>query len=162
MFVDLTGKLQVLGAARLMTVCLHTGDGFLHRSVVGQIEFEGFLLRAFGGVGPVAFRCFLHTVHIRVLSPAYPYLLEVAASFPVVQGIDGKYLLPEDAVSPRRLTNAQSARNESCVKNSCNASGRPIPRNFPHCGLMRTSSLATENGSSFFSRITTANRTLTA
>lgn len=96
MFVDLAGKLQVLGAACLMTVCLHTGDGFLHRAVVSQIEFEGFLLRAFGGISPVAFRCFLHTVHIRVLSPAYPYLLEVAATFPVVQGIDGEYLLPLD------------------------------------------------------------------
>ena len=96
MFVDLAGKLQVLGAARLMTVCLHTGDGFLHGSVVGQIEFEGFLFRAFGSVSPVAFRCFLHTVHIRVLSPAYPDFLEVAASFPVVQGIDGEYLLPLD------------------------------------------------------------------
>ena len=63
---------------------------------MGQIEFEGFLLRTFGSVSPVAFRCFLHTVHIRVLSPAYPDFLEIAASFPVVQGIDGKYLLPLD------------------------------------------------------------------
>ena len=96
MLIDFSGKFQILMPAVPFAVCLNVRDGFLHRSVVGQIEFEGFLFRAFGGVGPVAFRCFFHTVHIRVLSPAYPDFLEVAATFPVVQGIDGKYLLPLD------------------------------------------------------------------
>ena len=99
MLIDFSGKFQVFMPAVPFAVCLYVRDGFLHGSVVGQIEFEGFLFRAFGGVGPVAFRCFFHTVHIRVLSPAYPHLLEVAASFPVVRGIDGKYLLPLDGGS---------------------------------------------------------------
>ena len=94
MLIDFSGKFQVLMPAVPFAVRLDMCNGFLHGSVMGQIEFEGFLLRAFGGVGPLAFRCFFYTVHIRVLSPAYPDFLEVAASFPVVQGIDGKNLLP--------------------------------------------------------------------
>lgn len=101
MLIDFSGKFQVFMPAVTFAVCLDMRDGFLHGSVVGQIEFQGFLFRAFGSVSPVAFRCFFHTVYIRVLSPAYPHLLEVAATFPVIQGIDGKYLLPLDGVSPR-------------------------------------------------------------
>ena len=69
---------------------------------------------------------------------------------------------PEDASSPSRLINAQRAKNESWVRNSCSASGRPIARNLRHCGLKRKSFFPIVNGRSFFIRSTIANTTLTA
>ena len=53
---------------------------------------------------------------------------------------------PEEAVNPKRLTKAQSARKESCVKNSYSANGSPSLRNFLHWELIRKSALLTENG----------------
>ena len=94
MLVDLSGKLQVYGAARFLPVGLDVRDGLLHRAVVPQVCFQCLLLRPLGGVGPVAFRGFLHAVHVGVLPPAYPHLLEVAAPLVVVQCVNGEYLLP--------------------------------------------------------------------
>ena len=94
MLVDLSGKLQVYGAARLLPVGLDARDGLLHRAVVPQVCFQCLFFRPLGSVGPVTFGGFLHAVDVGVLSPAYPHLLEVAASLVVVQCINGKYLLP--------------------------------------------------------------------
>ena len=94
MLVDLSGELQVYGAARFLPVGLDVRDGLLHRAVVAQVRFQRLFFRALGGVGPVTFGGFLHAVHIGMLSPAYPHLLEVAAPLMVVERVDGEYLLP--------------------------------------------------------------------
>ena len=57
------------------------------------IDFQGFLLGAFGGVGPVAFGRFLHAIDVGVLAAADPHFLKVAAAVVVVEGIDGEDLL---------------------------------------------------------------------
>ena len=92
--VDLSGKLQVYRAARFLPVGLDVRDGLLHRAVVAQVRFQCLLFRPLGGVGPVTFGGFLHTIDIGVLSPAYPHLLEVAAPLVVVERVDGEFLLP--------------------------------------------------------------------
>ena len=94
MLVNLSGKLQVYRAARFLPVGLDVRDGLLHRAVVAQVRFQCLLFRPLGGVGPVTFGGFLHTIDIGVLSPAYPHLLEVAAPLVVVERVDGEYLLP--------------------------------------------------------------------
>ena len=101
MLVDLSGKLQVFRAARLLPVGLDVRDGLLHRAVVAQVGFQRLLFRPLGGVGPVTFGGFLHAVHVGVLSTAYPHLLEVAAPLVVVEGVDGKYLLPLHGGQPQ-------------------------------------------------------------
>ena len=55
MLVDLSGELQVLGAARFFTVGLDARDGLLHRAVVPQVCFQRLFFRPLGGVGPVTF-----------------------------------------------------------------------------------------------------------
>ena len=69
---------------------------------------------------------------------------------------------PEDASSPSRLTNAQSARKDICVRNSCKASGRPIFKALTQCILILKSCLLISNGSSLFTSRNNANTTLTA
>ena len=69
---------------------------------------------------------------------------------------------PEEAASPSRLTNAQSARNEICVKNSCIASGRPTFNALIQCVLILKSCLVILNGSSLFTSKNNAKTTLTA
>ena len=69
---------------------------------------------------------------------------------------------PEEASRPSRLTKAQSARKESWVRNSCNASGKPIWRNLLHCGFSLKSLFLIVNGRSFLIRRSTANTTLSA
>ena len=60
---------------------------------MGEVYLQGFLLVALRGVCPVTFRGFLDTIDIRLLPPAYPHFLEVAAPFLVVERVDGEYLL---------------------------------------------------------------------
>ena len=93
MLVDFSCKLQIQKPSIRLTVFLNTGDGLLQRTVPGKINLQCLLLGTFCSICPVTFRCFLHTVHIRVLSPANPHLLEVASSLMVVQRIDSENLL---------------------------------------------------------------------
>ena len=79
-----------------MAIYLYLYDSLFQCTIVSDIGFQGFLLGSFRGVSPVTFGGFLYAIDIRMLSPANPHLLEVAASFPVVQGVDGKNLLPLD------------------------------------------------------------------
>ena len=53
---------------------------------------------------------------------------------------------PEEAISPKRLTKAQSAKKDSWVRHSCRARGRPMRRNRLHWGLRRKSFRVMENG----------------
>ena len=101
MFVDFPCKFQISLASVAFSVGLDVGYRLLHRPVMGDVGFEGFLLRPLGGVRPVAFGGFLHAVHVGVLSPAYPHLLEIAAPFVVVECVDGEYLLPLHGGKPQ-------------------------------------------------------------
>ena len=69
---------------------------------------------------------------------------------------------PDDACNPSLLTNAHSARNETCVRNSCNASGRPTFNALLQCLLIEKSFLVILNGSFLLKSNTSANITLTA
>ena len=69
---------------------------------------------------------------------------------------------PEDAVSPSRLTNAQSARNEPCVRHSCKASGSPTFMARLQFALIRKSFFVIVNGNCFLTSMTNAKTTLTA
>ena len=93
MLVDFSCKLQIQKPSVSLAVFLDTGDGLLQRTVPGKINLQCLLFGTFCGVCPVTFRCFLYAVHIRVLSPANPHLLEVASSLMVVQRIDSENLL---------------------------------------------------------------------
>lgn len=93
MLVDFSCKLRIQKPSIRLAVFLNTCDGLLQRTVPGKINLQCLLFGTFSSICPVAFRCFLHTVHIRVLSPANPHLLEVASSLMVVQRIDGENLL---------------------------------------------------------------------
>ena len=66
-----------------------------------EIDFQSLFLGTLGSVGPVTFRRFLDTEHVRVLAPAYPHLLEVVATLLVIERVDGEYLLLLYRVSPR-------------------------------------------------------------
>ena len=93
MLVDFSCEIEILGDTGFLAVNLNMCDCLLHGAVVTEIDFQRFLLGSLGGVCPVTFRRFLDAVHIRVLTTAYPYLLEIIAVVMVVQGIDGEYLL---------------------------------------------------------------------
>ena len=54
---------------------------------------------------------------------------------------------PDDACNPSLLTNAHKARNEICVRNSCNASGSPTFNALLQCLLIEKSFLVILNGS---------------
>ena len=69
---------------------------------------------------------------------------------------------PDEASNPRRLTNAQSARNEIWVKHSWSANGRPIFSARLQWLLTLKSAFVILNGSFFFISIHNANTTLTA
>ena len=94
MLIDFPCKFEVFQTSVQFTVGFNTGDSLLHRAVLPEVNLQGFLFGAFRGICPVTFRGFLHAIHIRMGSPAYPDLLEVAATFMVVQSVDGEYLLP--------------------------------------------------------------------
>lgn len=96
LLIDFSCEYQILVTPGLLPVRLDSCDCLLHIAIVGEVNLQGFLLSPLGGVCPVTFGRFLHTIDIRVLSPAYPNLLEVVAILTVVQGIDGKNLLPLD------------------------------------------------------------------
>ena len=93
MLVDFSCKLQIQKPSIRLAVFLDTGYGLLQRTVPGKINLQCLLLGTFSSACPVTFRCFLYAIHIRVLSPANPHLLEVASSLMVVQRIDGENLL---------------------------------------------------------------------
>lgn len=42
MLIDFSGKFQILMPAVPFAVCLYVRDGFLHGSVVGQIELRAY------------------------------------------------------------------------------------------------------------------------
>jgi len=93
LFVHFDRKVEILLYAQLLAVFLNFCNGGLDVSVVAFINFQGFFLGAFRGVGPVAFGRFLNAIYIGVLAAAYPHLLEVVPSIVVVQGVDGEDLL---------------------------------------------------------------------
>ena len=94
LLIDFSFEYQILVITGLLPVRLDSRDCLLHIAIVGKVNLQGFLLSPLGGVCPITFGRFLHPIDIGVLSPAYPYLLEVVAPLPVVQGVDGKNLLP--------------------------------------------------------------------
>ena len=94
MLIDFPCKFEVFQTSVQFAVGFNAGDCLLHRAILPEVNLQGFLFGAFRGVCPVTFRGFLHAIHIRMGSPAYPDLLEVAATFMVVQSVDGEYLLP--------------------------------------------------------------------
>lgn len=96
LLIDFSCEYQILVIPGLLPVCLDSRDCLLHITIVGEVNFQGFFFSPLGGVCPITFGRFLHTIDIRVLSSTYPYLLEVVAALTVVQGIDGKNLLPLD------------------------------------------------------------------
>ena len=76
MFVNLSGEIKVFSDTGFLAVNLYMRDCLLHGAVVTEIDFQGFLLGSLGGVCPVTFGRLLDAVHIRVLSTAYPHLLD--------------------------------------------------------------------------------------
>ena len=96
LLIDFPCKYQILVTPGLLPVRLDSRDCLLHIAIIGKVNLQGFLLDPLSSVCPVTFGRFLHTINIGVLSPAYPNLLEVIAPLTVVQGIDGKNLLPLD------------------------------------------------------------------
>ena len=100
LLIDFSCEYQILVTPGLLPVRLDSCDCLLHIAIVGEVNLQGFLLSPLGGVCPVTFGRFLHTIDIRVLSPAYPNLLEVVAILTVVQGIDGKICCRWIWVSP--------------------------------------------------------------
>ena len=69
---------------------------------------------------------------------------------------------PDEACKPSLLTNAHKARNEICVRNSCNARGRPTFNALLQCLLIEKSFLVILNGSFLLKSNRSANTTLTA
>ena len=93
MLVDFPRELYVEKSTVLLAIFLDMDYRLLQIPVIGKVYLQGFLLAPFCGVCPITFRGFLHAIDIRVLPTAYPYLLEVAAPFLVVERVDGEYLL---------------------------------------------------------------------
>ena len=94
MFVDMPREIEIFAYPCLSAVFLYLCDGTLDvTTIMLRVNFEGFLFHPFRGVGPVTFRRFFHTIHIRYLSTAYPYLLEVIPPLVVVKTVDGEDLL---------------------------------------------------------------------
>ena len=94
MFVDMPREIEIFAYPCFSAVFLYLCDGTLDvTTIMLRVNLEGFLFRPFRGVGPVTFRRFFHTIHIRYLSTAYPYLLEVIPALVVVKAVDGEDLL---------------------------------------------------------------------
>ncbi len=93
MIIDLSGKVEVLPYICLLTVFLDFYDGLLDIAEVPLIDFQGFLLQSFSGVGPVAFRRFLHSEYVPGVTTTNPYLTEIGTSILVLQTVDSEDLL---------------------------------------------------------------------
>ena len=71
-------------------------------------------------------------------------------------------LYPDEASSPSLLIKAHKAKNDICVRNSCNASGRPTFINLLHWLLILKSCFRMRKPYFFFFNIISARTTLTA
>ena len=92
--IHLLGERQGLAYAAGIPVAAVGFDGFLVAATeFFLVQFQRFLLRAFGGVGHIAFVRLLHAVHAAGRTTPDEYLAEEAAPFLVFQPVDGEYLL---------------------------------------------------------------------
>ena len=93
MFIDKDGEVKIPSYLLFFPIRLDMLDGCFYIAVVGSlIDFEGFLLYALCGEGPIPFGRNFDAVHVGILASGNPDFLVVGNALFLGQGVDGEYL----------------------------------------------------------------------